>query len=148
MREVEVHPAGPEDIEACFEIRRVVFVVEQGVSREEEFDGADATCAHFVARVDGQPAGTARLVTTESRAKAQRVAVLERYRRLGLGRELMTALEREARQRGLGSVVLHAQTAAIPFYEAIGYTAEGPVFEEAGIPHRVMTKPLVSAPAV
>jgi len=97
--------------------------------------------------VDGQPAGTARLRVVEGLAKAERVAVLERFRGAGVGAALMRALEGEARRRGLDQMVLHAQVRVIPFYERLGYAAHGPVFDDAGIPHRAMRKRLVQAGA-
>lgn len=137
-----VRLAPQSDLEACFEIRRVVFVHEQGVSRDEEFDELDDVCVHFIARFDGRPVGTARLRVLESEGKAQRVAVLEEARRSGIGAALMRALEAEASRRGLARIVLHAQTSAMSFYEALGYVAEGDEFMEADIPHFLMRKPL------
>ncbi len=70
------------------------------------------------------------------------MAVLERQRGLGLGRILMEAVETEAQSRGHGELVPNAHEEAVPFYERLGYTAHGPTFPEAGIPHRAMTKQL------
>ena len=137
---VENGAASGAELATCFEIRRIVFVEEQGVSREEEFDDLDATCVHFLARRDGEAVGTARLHPQSDVGKAQRVAVLARARRGGVGAELMLAIETEAHRLGLSQVVLHAQTSAIPFYESIGYRAEGEEFVEADIPHRFMRK--------
>ncbi len=141
----EVHvvqcTAGTE-LATCYEIRRVVFVDEQGVSREEEFDDLDSACLHFLAYLDGVAVGTARMHPRLDAGKAQRVAVLVQARRSGVGAELMLAIEAEAQRRGLPQVVLHAQTSAIPFYESIGYRAEGAEFSEADIPHRLMRKAL------
>lgn len=139
---VDRSAASQAELAICFEIRRIVFVEEQGVSREEEFDDLDAACVHFLARRDGEAVGTARLHPQSDAGKAQRVAVLAPARRCGVGAELMLAIETEAYKRGLDQVVLHAQTSAIPFYESIGYRAEGEVFVEADIPHRFMRKPL------
>jgi predicted GNAT family N-acyltransferase len=136
----EVTRASAAELERCFEIRRIVFVDEQGVSREDEFDDLDAHCVHFIAHLDERAVGTARLLVSGDTAKAQRVAVLADARRHRIGAKLMAALESEAGARGLTGIVLHAQTVAIPFYEAIGYDAEGPVFLEADIPHRLMRK--------
>ncbi len=138
----DVRIARSDELELCFEIRKRVFVDEQEVSREEEFDGLDASCVHFIARWNDRVVGTARLLTSRQQAKAQRVAVLREARRAGFGRQLMFALESEARAQGFERVILHAQTRAVPFYEAIDYAAEGAVFFEADIPHRFMTKPL------
>ena len=74
--------------------------------------------------------------------KAERVAVHATARNRGVGRLLMAALADRAREVGCDEVVLHAQLAALPFYEAVGYEAEGPVFEEAGIDHRKMRRRL------
>ena len=124
----------------CDRIRELVFVDEQRVDREEEWDGLDDECVHFLARSDGEAVGTARLRPVDGSAKVERVAVLATARDAGIGRRLMEALEHEARRRGLVPLRLNAQMAAIPFYEKLGYQAQGPVFEEAGIPHRRMEK--------
>jgi predicted GNAT family N-acyltransferase len=139
-------PGAPDAaLAACFEIRTRVFVDGQGVSLDEEIDGLDGACVHFLARAGDEPVGTARLRTVEGAAKAERVAVLDTHQGRGIGRVLMDALESEARRRGLRRVVLHAQVRVIPFYERLGYEAFGPVFEEADIAHRKMEKPLEPA---
>jgi predicted GNAT family N-acyltransferase len=132
-----------EDLERCFEIRRVVFMVEQAVPEEEEYDGLDKDCLHFMASLDDKPVGTARLrITTENQAKAERVAVYQELRGSGVGRLLMEALEHKAQSLGHQSMLLSSQTQAIPFYERIGYEAYGDIFMDAGIPHRWMRKAL------
>lgn len=128
--------------EPAFEIRRRVFVEEQGVSRAEEFDDLDDVCTHFLATKAGRQIGTARMHAVGADAVAQRVAVLPEARRQGVASRLMREIEVEAQSLGLARVTLHAQLSAIPFYEAIGYTASGQVFHEAGIAHRQMTKQL------
>lgn len=134
---------GTGDIEACKAVRREVFIVEQGVPEAEEWDGLDAECTHFLAVAGTRPVGTARLrVTPGGEARAQRVAVLRARRGQDIGRMLMEAIEREAHDRGHAEVVLEAQVQAIPFYERLGYAAEGDVFLDAGIPHRRMRKRL------
>lgn len=131
----------------CLELRREVFIDEQRVPEEEEIDDKDDACVHFLALPsEGSPLfeafGTARLLPAEGKAKAQRVAVRKVARRSGVGRAIMDALEEEARRRGFSEVVLGAQLSAIPFYERLGYEAYGEVFDDAGIPHRMMKKPL------
>ena len=130
------------DLGECLIIRRRVFVEGQGVSEQAEIDGRDPECAHFLARVEETPVGTARLRETGGLAKAERVAVLESERSRGVGRALMGFLEAEAQARGLGEVLLHAQVPVIPFYQKLGYAAEGDVFLEDDIPHRMMRKKL------
>ena len=131
-------------LEACHALRRVVFVDEQRVDASLEWDDLDALAEHFLARRTGDalPLGTARLRVVAGRAKAERVAVRADARKTGVGRALMEALEVRARARGCEEIVLDAQLSALAFYEALGYVAEGPVFEEAGIDHRAMRRVL------
>lgn len=139
---LRVRRATPTDRAACRRIRSRVFIEEQGVPEALEYDGLDAACIHVVACLGGQVVGTARLRIVDGVAKAERVAVDRVHRRAGVGRALMRGLEREALALGRDRMVLNAQEEAIPFYEALGYRAEGERFEEAGIPHRRMTLPL------
>ncbi|MBJ80445.1 MAG: hypothetical protein CMH60_03925 [Myxococcales bacterium] len=134
-----------EDLERCFEVRRIVFMVEQAVPEAEEYDGLDKDCLHFMASLEDKPVGTARLrITDENQAKAERVAVYKEVRGYGIGRLLMEALENKARSLGHQSMLLSSQTHAIPFYERIGYKAYGDIFMDAGIPHRWMRKALTA----
>ena len=143
MRVVEIRVAKPEELAQCLDIRREVFVAEQGVPVHEEMDAHDATCTHFLALLDDEPVGTARLRTlADGTPKAERVAVRAAHRKTGIGRALMTALENAARKSGHPHLILNAQVPVIAFYERLGYRAEGPVFDEAGIPHRAMRKKL------
>jgi len=108
---------------------------------EEEMDAHDAEAAHFLALQADDVVGTARLrPLVDGALKAERVAVRRPFRRRGVGRALMQALEDAAVARG--ELVLNAQTAVVPFYERLGYRSEGPEFVEAGIPHRAMRKRL------
>ena len=132
-----------EDVPTCLAIRHEVFVLGQAVPEDREVDGLDEICTHLLATVGGEPAGTARLrETADGHAKAERVAVLDRFRGRGVGLALMGTLEDEARRRGHDEVILSAQVGVIPFYERQGYVAEGGVYEDAGIDHRDMRKRL------
>ncbi|MGW4721251.1 GNAT family N-acetyltransferase [Streptomyces sp. S1] len=144
---------GDEDREACFAVRREVFVEEQGVPRELEYDAYDATAVHVLAvREDGLPLGTGRLLHgadalgktggDASVGSLGRLAVAKAARGLGVGAALVRGIEDAARERGLTAVDLHAQTHALGFYERLGYEAYGPEFPDAGIPHRAMRKAL------
>jgi len=140
---VEVRRARPDEVARCQAIRREVFVEEQGVPVDEEMDAHDALCTHFLALRGGEAIGTARLRgSDDGRVKAERVAVRRPFRRAGVGRALMRALEDEAAVRDAGELLLNAQAPVVAFYERLGYRAEGPEFLEAGIPHRAMRKPL------
>ena len=139
-RSVDVQRARADDMPLCMEIRRKVFIEEQGVPEAEELDDLDAHCLFWIARISGRPVGTARMRTLAGDAKVERVAVLPEARRCGVGRALMAAVEDWALSRGLDAVALNAQESAIPFYRTLGYAISGEPFEEAGIPHRAMRK--------
>lgn len=123
---------------ACFAVREAVFMGEQGVTADEEWDGLDDTALHFLVRGPAGPAGVARLLPKGDSAKIQRVAVMPEYRGTGLGQQIMLVVLDHARQAGFEVAVLDAQTHALGFYEALGFVAHGPVFDDAGIPHRAM----------
>jgi predicted GNAT family N-acyltransferase len=139
---LEVRQARPDELAACLALRHVVFVEEQRVPPELEQDGRDAEAAHFVAWRGDRLVGTARMRAVGDAAKAERVAVAREARGTGVGAALMACLERAAADRGSTTIVLHAQESAIPFYLRIGYTVEGPRFDDAGIPHRAMRRAL------
>lgn len=121
---------------AASEIRRRVFIDEQSVPQEEEWDGLDPECRHFLAMLDGQPAGTARLLPD---AHIGRVAVLANARGTGIGVLLMKAAIEAARHAGHSQVALSAQVHALAFYERLGFVAHGDEYMDAGIAHRDMT---------
>lgn len=122
-------------------IRREVFIVEQQVPEEMEWDADDATSVHALALLDGHPVGCGRLLPD---GHIGRMAVRAPHRSRGIGRALLQALLVEAQRRGVREVVLHAQTHVLRFYERQGFVADGPVFDEAGIAHRRMSRALVS----
>ncbi|AYC41970.1 GNAT family N-acetyltransferase [Streptomyces griseorubiginosus] len=143
----------PADREACFTVRKEVFVGEQGVPEDIEYDAYDAVALHVLAvREDGVPLGTGRLLFGEAAAgktggdasvgSLGRLAVTQAARGLGVGAALVRAIEDAARARGLAAVDLHAQTHALGFYERLGYVAYGPEFPDAGIAHRAMRRVL------
>ena len=143
-------PAGLEIVEAqegeprrqAFEIRRRVFVVEQDCPPEEEFDAHDADSHHYLATVEGEPAGAARwrVVGHEgvAAAKLERFAVLPAYRGRGVGRALVARLLEDARAAGHRRFLIHAQSHLESFYGAFGFERRGEELMEAGIPHVAM----------
>ncbi|WUG43356.1 GNAT family N-acetyltransferase [Kitasatospora sp. NBC_00458] len=144
---------GEDDLALVRDVRREVFVEEQGVPEELEYDELDATSEHLLAvGPAGEPLGTARLIFgeqaleltggTEGRVLLGRLAVVRAARGTGLGAELVRAVEAAGRGRGAREVELHAQVQALGFYERLGYVAEGGVYDDAGIPHRTMTRVL------
>lgn len=118
-------------------IRTEVFVNEQGIAPEDEWDADDATALHAVLfDANGQALGNARLLqVSASIAKVGRMAVLRDARGRGYGARLLQALIRCARGRGYQEIRLNAQRAAEGFYAAHGFTPLGEPFDEVGIPH-------------
>ncbi|SDX91184.1 GNAT family N-acetyltransferase [Citreimonas salinaria] len=131
------------DIDACHALRRTVFIDEQGVSVAEEIDGRDAEAVHLLASVDGVPAGTARILFDGETGKIGRVCVLRPHRGTGLGAALVKAAVEAIRARPDTHIAaLGAQLPALGFYERLGFVAYGPVFDDAGIDHRMMKRDL------
>lgn len=121
-------------------IRRLVFIVEQDVPQEEEWDGRDEESWHWIATdVSDVPIGTARLLPD---GQIGRMAVLSQHRKFGIGAALLEQAVEKARHLGFQQVYLNAQTHALGFYERCGFTAEGDEFMEAGIPHMRMIQDL------
>jgi YbgC/YbaW family acyl-CoA thioester hydrolase len=119
------------------QVRTTVFVEEQGIAREDEWDAADATCEHAVAynRL-GQSVATGRLLQgAPGVGKVGRMAVHRVLRGTGVGREVLQALTALARQRGDHTLRLSAQRTAQGFYRRLGYQPVGDGYDEVGIPH-------------
>lgn len=135
--------AWPDDREALRRVRETVFIDEQGVPPDMEWDAHDQTALHLLARdPQGRPIGTGRLLAD---GHIGRMAVLAEWRGRGVGTALLDALLQAARERGLPRVALNAQCSAVGFYERLGFVARGPVFDDAGIPHRHMSLALTDA---
>jgi YbgC/YbaW family acyl-CoA thioester hydrolase len=125
-------------------IRTAVFVEEQGIPAELEWDEADAGAVHAVAynRL-GQAVATGRLLPASAGiAKIGRMAVLQVLRGGGCGAQVLRALAAAAHGRGDRGIALHAQRSARAFYARLGFVVAGEPFEEAGIPHLAMTSAL------
>jgi predicted GNAT family N-acyltransferase len=130
------------DLDAAFTIREKVFVGEQNVPADLEYDQNDrlATTRHYLARVDGQPAGAARWRPTDNGVKLERFAVLADFRNQGVGEALVHQVVADVRAEApdAAQVYLHAQLRAIPLYERTGFQKAGDMFEEADIQHYKM----------
>jgi predicted GNAT family N-acyltransferase len=131
------------DLQKAFAIRMRVFVREQGVPPEIELDDDDERALHFLAVAEGRPVGTARLVLRDGAVKVGRMAVLKSYRGKGIGTKLLRRAVAAARKLEAQKIYLHAQVPVIGFYQSLGFYAAGPVFDEAGIPHRKMLLKIV-----
>jgi len=128
------------DFEHLRDIRETVFVHEQQVPLDMEWDGLDQACVHVLAfDSDGAPIGTGRLLPD---GHIGRMAVLPAWRGKGVGGALLTELMRIARERGFTEVILNAQVQAVAFYTRHGFAVDGPRFLEAGIPHQAMRRRL------
>lgn len=141
MQGIEIHTGNWAELGArASDIRRRVFIEEQQVSQEEEWDGRDDLCLHFLAQRGDTALGTARLLPD---GHIGRVAVLQEARGMGVGVALMQAAIAAAQHQGHPAVELTAQTHALAFYERLGFTAFGDIFLDAGIPHRSMRLELI-----
>ncbi len=131
----------PEEFPTVYAIRVAVFVQEQACPEDEERDHWEDGAIHFVLEVGDEPCGTARLVELKPGVgKISRVALLPAARGRGWGARLMRMVLEHAEAHGMRELVLDAQTEVIPFYEKLGFTAEGPEFLDAGILHRKMRR--------
>ena len=127
------------DASALRRVREQVFVREQRVPAELEWDGLDPQCDHVVAEMGGEAIGTGRLLPD---GHSGRMAVIKAARGQGIGSALLSCLIDLAMVRGFRSIELNAQTHALPFYRRFGFVPEGDEFIEAGIPHRRMRRDL------
>lgn len=122
-------------------LRQKVFIDEQHVPEELEWDGEDKDAVHFLAMdTEQKPVGCIRLLGT---GQISRLCVLSEQRNNGVGSSLLVAAEESARAKGMEEIFLHAQTHATSFYEAAGFSVSGGIFMDANIPHRQMFKPLL-----
>ena len=119
------------------EVRRHVFVDEQGIPENLVFSGDQNDDDNLVVVLDGQSViGTARIVfSSHDTAKIERMAVLDKYRNRGVGRKMMVFMISEIKNQGFVKVYLHAQYTAVDFYKSCGFRDTGRPFEEAGLKH-------------
>jgi predicted GNAT family N-acyltransferase len=121
--------------DALSAIRRKVFIDEQHVPEQLEWDEDDDSATHFLARIGNRNVACARLTAD---GKIGRMAVLEQYRNQGIGQRLLQQVIAHARDEAYPTLYMHAQASATGFYEKAGFTVSGEPFMEAGIPHREM----------
>lgn len=131
------------DFAPCVALRRTVFIEEQGIAEADEIDTLDAEAIHILATDNGTPVGTARILLQGDIGKIGRICVLPSHRGTGLGQNIVrTALAHLKTIPGVTKAKLGAQNHAIGFYESLGFVAYGPFYDDAGIPHRDMQRPL------
>ena len=130
-----------EALQKAFAIRKVVFVEEQKVSLEEEFDEFEQVSIHFLAKIENTPVGAARWRKTDKGYKLERFAVLKEHRGQGVGSALVEAVLNHINTSVAspqGKRYLHAQMEAVPLYAKFGFVAEGEQFMECDILHQTM----------
>ena len=131
----------PQDLERVYAIRHQVFVQEQGVPADLEQDSYDAQATHWLAWHQEQAVATARLLRySADQGKIGRVAVLPEWRGQGVGRIIMQAIHQWVKGQPLQQLLLDAQLTVIPFYQKLGYQAQGEIFEDCGILHQRMVR--------
>ncbi|MBK9637828.1 MAG: GNAT family N-acetyltransferase [Bacteroidetes bacterium] len=123
-----------EKASIVFDIRQRVFVDEQKVSREEEYDEYEDQSMHYMLLVEKQPAGTARWRFTNDGIKLERFAILPLYRNNGAGSALVKAVLADVLPYQK-MIYLNAQVPAMNLYKRAGFEEEGELFYEANIPH-------------
>ncbi|MFD0764141.1 GNAT family N-acetyltransferase [Mucilaginibacter lutimaris] len=137
QKQVQVNKINnPADLEKAFAIRHEVFVTGQNCPAHLERANEDEA-HHFLAKVDGEPAGASRWRKTADGYKLERFAVLEKFRGLGVGQALVKAVLEDL-PANAGYVYLNSQTPAVSLYQRFGFKKVGPEFEEAGMMHYKM----------
>jgi len=117
-------------------VRGQVFIIEQEIDWEIEFDGLDGESVLFTAYKEHQAVGAARLY----QQKVGRVATLKEFRKQGIAKAIMLEIETYAKNNKIPYLKLHAQLSVKDFYQNLGYVASGEIFQEADIDHILMTK--------
>jgi len=131
------------DLEGAFEVRKEVFVEQQGIPESIVFDNLEGEAMHILVRVGDQATGTARIRFLGARqAKLERMAVLKTFRNKGIGKGIISFIIENLRSKQVEKVVLHAQQEVVEFYRKCGFKQKGSPFWEAGIKHVKMERRL------
>jgi len=123
-------------------IRREVFINEQQVPEELEWDEFDQDALHAIVKKEQEVIGTARLIIDGQDARLGRMAIKKDFRGQGIGQEMLEALVTKLLELHVTLIKLHAQVHAVSFYAKLGFEAHGEIFSEAGIDHVNMQKVL------
>lgn len=128
-----------QDLKAAYSIRERVFVVEQQVPADAEYDQYEGTARHYLATYEGVPCGAARWRVTDKGIKLERFAVLAEYRNKNVGAKVLEAVLQDVQsEHPEKKIYLHAQLPAVNFYKRHGFTTEGDMFSECDIQHYKM----------
>ena len=129
------------ELQESFEVRRHVFVREQGISENLVFDEHDREALHMVVKDRQRVIGGARVqFLANNQAKLERMAILRHYRRKGIGKEMLLFFNTVWKDQQVQQVIIHAQFEVVPFYKLCGFDESGLPFLEAGIEHIKMRK--------
>jgi len=134
MVQIKVVENGDE-LASAFSVRRSVFIQEQDVPEEEEWDEVDKKATHVIAIDDGKVVGTGRLMFYEEEARVERIAVLSEYRKKGIGSQITRFLIERAKEKDPSTISANVQTRALDFYGKLGFVPIGNTFLDAGIEH-------------
>ena len=131
-----VNVADQKDLDAVYSIREKVFVLEQQVPRDAEYDEFEKASNHYLATYEGVPCGAARWRETDKGIKLERFAVLQPYRNKNVGAHLLQAVLKDVKgTKAERKIYLHAQLPAVNFYKRHGFVEEGDMFSECDIQH-------------
>ncbi|MDH5710213.1 MAG: GNAT family N-acetyltransferase [Gammaproteobacteria bacterium] len=140
MTEIKIKPVSwVQGQDTLKPIRRKVFIEEQHVPEELEWDDFDTQSVHFLAYTNNTAIATARL---KPDGQIGRIAVVNEFRNKGIGKELLSTVISYAKTNGYNMVYLHSQQQVIGFYQQYGFVINGPGFTDAGISHQAMYKVL------
>lgn len=131
-----------EQLDDALNIRNIVFVQEQNVAPDLEYDGLDDEAIHAIGYVKDKPIATGRIRFVDKCGKLERVAVLKKFRGKSYGTQIIKYMEHLIHKHNYTKATLNAQTHAIDFYENLGYTVVSDEFMDANIPHVTMEKSL------
>eukprot|EP00834_Sanchytrium_tribonematis_P003921 NODE_170_length_14437_cov_1.447273.p11 type:complete len:138 gc:universal NODE_170_length_14437_cov_1.447273:5114-5527(+) len=134
---ISVRQLKKSEMQIGYDIRKIVFVQEQQIPAELEFDDHDDSAWHFIAERDGIPCGYCRVINKNGKGKIGRVAVLSNYRKMGIAQKMIDFVENSLEFK---EWIVHSQTYVMPLYLKCGYSAIGDEFIEDGIKHYKMIK--------
>ncbi len=132
-----------DDLTDVYKVRREVFIKEQNITPEIEFDGTDRYSISVLLYEDDIPVATGRVILLDELYTIGRISVLKEYRNKQYGRKVVNLLLEKAKELGATSIHLHAQKQVVDFYNRLGFKCYGEEYKEAGIPHINMEKRIV-----